>query len=429
MKLSPFRPVLLILATVILCLGCVTTPEPEAPELVEPLPGGRPPESAPDRPGPQVLAGWYASWSAYGRDFPVQRIEAGKLTHLYFAFASLEADGAIVPDDPAVDVERVFGVEPEGLAYHGHFAQLQALRAANPGLKLVVSLGGSAQGGRFAALAADPVERQRLAAAAVDFLERYGFDGLDLDWEFPVRADRENVLALVTELRASLGQRWLSLSIGATAARLEGLDLPALAGLVDVFNLMAYDFHGGWDRRTGHQSALYPDPDDPAVRSAWLARQYNVRDAVNLCLQAGVPPKRLVLGCPAYGRAWLVADSAGDDSGEAGSDGRFLPARDEKPAGTWQAGTYDWDDLRDEGRWLPERRHFDPQSGASWYFDPASGLFVSYDDDQAVLAKARFVREWGLGGMSFWHLGADTGGSRIGLAGDMLFPSGWSAGP
>jgi chitinase len=399
-----------------LAISCATRPAVQLPVRL-----GRQAEIPAERPSGHVLAGWYAAWSARGRNFTVDQIPLDHLTHVFYAFASLDEAGMMVPGDPELDIGRVFGPEPPGLTYHGHFAQLGLLRAAQPDLRLVVSLGGGL-GARFAALAASPEGRQAFIASALAFLDRYGFDGLDLDWEFPGIADRENLRLLVAGLRQALGTRWLSLSVGATAARLGALDLAGMSGDLDAFNLMAYDFHGSWDRQTGHQSALYPDRRDPAVLAGWQAGQYNIRDAIQFCLRSGVPARKLLLGCPAYGRAWIVAAEGEPDGGPAAgsTDGRFRPAGNRKPAGTWQTGTYDWDDLRNPERWPAAERHHDPESAASWFFDPDSGLFVSHDDERSVAAKARFVRSWGLGGMSFWHLGADRTGQLPAAAAGVL---------
>ena len=290
-------------------------------------------------------------------------------------------------------------------------------------------------GSRLAALAASPEGRRRFADSVADFVVRYGFDGLDLDWEFPTIADRENVSLLVGELRRALGGRWLSLSAGATAARLAALDLPALASDLDCLNLMAYDYHGAWDGLTGHQSALYPDPLDPAVRAAWTGGRYNVHDAVQYCLRNGFPPEKLLIGCPVYGRAWYVEAIGSPVDGtvsqtDAELNGRFRPASREKPVGTWRTGTYDFDDLANDALWPPANRHHDPESRASWYYDPASGFFASWDDELSIRAKAEFVRSMGLGGMAFWQLAADREGRLPRLAASVLgiAPAGYSGG-
>lgn len=39
-------------------------------------------------------------------------------------------------------------------------------------------------------------------------------------------------------------------------------DLPLLGQNLDFFSVMSYDYHGAWERQTGHVSPLYGKPSD-----------------------------------------------------------------------------------------------------------------------------------------------------------------------
>jgi chitinase len=61
-----------------------------------------------------------------------------------------------------------------------------ALKKINPKLKTLVAIGGWNEGSaRFSLVASDPQKRGVFAKSARDFVQKYGFDGLDVDWEYP----------------------------------------------------------------------------------------------------------------------------------------------------------------------------------------------------------------------------------------------------
>jgi chitinase len=72
---------------------------------------------------------------------------------------------------------------------------------------------------------------------------------------------------------------------------------------LDYVHVMCYDYHGKWDRKTGHNAPLFSGPDDLSL---------GVADTVDHLLKRGAEPEKTVLGVPLYGRAYLL-----DDPGDA----------------------------------------------------------------------------------------------------------------
>ncbi|MBX4378829.1 hypothetical protein K4H02_27625, partial [Mycobacterium tuberculosis] len=61
--------------------------------------------------------------------------------------------------------------------------------------------------------------------------------------------------------------------------------------------MMTYDFHGAWDAKTNHQSALFDSPNDPSTGDQKL---YNSNDAIEAFISRGVPAAKLNLGIGYY---------------------------------------------------------------------------------------------------------------------------------
>ena len=54
-------------------------------------------------------------------------------------------------------------------------------------------------------------------------------------------------------------------------------------------------------------------------------------------------------------------------------------------------------------------RHWSAEAKVPWLFNPATGVWIGYDDPESVRAKAAFARDKALGGVMIWELGADDG--------------------
>lgn len=351
--------------------------------------------TAPTTPtsNPYKVVGYYPSWGP-SLNQPLSNMQVSKLTHLNYAFANVR-NGQVVLGDPANDA--------------ANFKQLKQVKAANPGLRALVSVGGWTWSGSFSDIAYTAASRQKFAASAVLFIRQYGFDGVDLDWEFPVAGglagnveravDKTNFTLLLQELRNQLdaagkadGKAYLlTIASAAFPAYVTNVELAKIASLVDWMNLMTYDFHGSWDDASGHLSALYADPNSPKGSKA----TDNVNAIVDLYLNAGVPAKKLVLGVPFYGRSWTSCDAA--------NQGLY------RPCDGATRGMYSYEQILEKG-WIDANlfvRYWSDSAKVPYLYKKTTGTFVSYEDAESIGYKTSYVKSRGLGGAMIWEMTQD----------------------
>jgi chitinase len=322
--------------------------------------------------------------------YPIDAMPASLLTHVFYAFAAIE-DGhlALPPQAPA------------------HLAALAGLKRANPGLRTVLSIGGWGAGG-FSDAALTPRSRAAFVAESLELAA--GFDGLDLDWEFPVSGgpielthrteDRRNATLLAQRLRHGLGPGRL-LTAALPAGRLqsagpydpaESYELAALADVLDFVNLMTYDFGTSFSPIATFNAPLAEVAQDPL--SPDLRRWNNVTGAVDYYERHGVPRDKLVLGVPFYGHGFRVS-SAGERAG------LYQPQ-----VGTVEVG--DWRDIKRDLLADPTwQRHRHPVARSPWLYHPGTQTFVSYEDAESIEERAMFAAGHGLRGAFTWHLAGD----------------------
>lgn len=145
------------------------------------------------------------------------------------------------------------------------------------GIKVSLALGGwnDSQGDKYSRLVRSAAARAKFIRHALDFIEKYGFEGLDLDWEYPVcwqtecnkgfADEKEGFTAWVRELSEAFKPRGLLLSTAVSPSKKiidAGYDVEELSTYFDWIAVMTYDFHGQWDKKTGHVAPLYHHPDD-----------------------------------------------------------------------------------------------------------------------------------------------------------------------
>lgn len=230
-----------------------------------------------------------------------------------------------------------------------------------------------------------------------------------MDWEYPLTSeDANDYLELLREVRGALDQAGVQQQLGgdrflltlAAPAREEiygRFPLAEIAGVVDFFNLMGYDLAGedrsGGDGRTNnvaaHQANLYPSGETPA------ATPHSVDRAVRDYLARGVPADKIVLGVPAFGRAFEQTDGLGRPFVHPPRRGSYTP------------GWWDYKDLPIEGEGGVFR---DDEAVAVWRYDACARELISYDDPGTVRDKVDYLRTLGLRGVMFWEAAGDRAG-------------------
>ena len=170
------------------------------------------------------------------------------------------------------------------------------------------------------------------------------------------------------------------------------LEAASIANIVDWINVMAYDFHGIWEPKTGHNAGLQATPGDPGPVGL------NAAASVDRYLNSGVSAQKLVLGVPFYCRSFAGV--------EAANGGLFQAHKGEGP-GTWEKGFLNYSDIAANylSRYV---RYWDNDAKVPYLYDAASKSFISYDDPASMKAKAEYIKAKGLGGGMFWEISGDT---------------------
>ncbi|KAJ2646781.1 hypothetical protein IWW40_005141 [Coemansia sp. RSA 1250] len=366
--------------------------------------------------------GYFTAWSIYDRNFMPADVPVERLTHINYGFAKLE-NHRIAVGDPWADIEKPF-TKYEAGSVQGNYGEFNnddsPVRRRNPHLRSLISVGGWTWSNGFSEMAASPETRAQFVASVGDFLQRYRFDGIDIDWEHPVEGgmdgiphsphDAYNYLVLLHELRQHLdqmprprfGRYEITIATSAAPFVYRHLDLAAISKIVDHINIMAYDYAGSWSTITGHQQNLFkPSAGDSGI---------NGHDTVSDYIRRGVPPHKIVLGVGFYGRGFSNVNSC-STSGVPGLGCAFSGV----PKGTWEEGSFDYKDLR-TNHMRPESNytiHWDDAAKAPILYSANDKVLISFDDAVAVSWKADYVLKRGLGGIMIWELSQDFQGELL----------------
>ncbi|KAH7201821.1 glycoside hydrolase [Fusarium oxysporum] len=358
----------------------------------------------------------------YDRSFYPQHIDVSHISHVLYAFLGVEPDGTVYSKDEYADFMAQFdGDTDERLGYEEHkrnaygcVKQLFLLKKSNRHLKTLLSIGGWGAGSaNFSSAASTPDRRVRFASTSVSLMWNWGFDGIDIDWEFPYNEiDAANLVLLLEAIRNELdlyartytsGHHFL-LSIAAPAApeHYKKLHLNDIGRIVDQINLMAYEYSGSWDHISGHNANLFPYK-RPVTRlnldytlTESFETSINTDYAIKDYLGAGVPAEKIVLGIPVFGRSFEDNLGVGKPFSGVGE-------------GSWrERGVWDYKALPKEGATIM----YDPNAQASFSYDQRKRELISYDTPSVVQKKAEYVLGHGLGGSMFWEASADKQGDE-----------------
>jgi chitinase len=273
-------------------------------------------------------------------------------------------------------------------------------KAHAAGVRVLVCVQGPASG--FSKVAASPEARSRFAQNVKDFILKYSYDGVDIDWEVPEsQAEVANNVLLMQALRDALPfPRYLvSMATPSEPGHWGEFGFAHLTPILDFYNVMTYDFHGPWTNHAGHNSPLFSNESDPG-------HDGSIDDSMNLYLnKLGVPPEKINLGTAFYGYEFLAGQL-------------HAPCSNcEKTTASRDYGTYIKPRIEKEG-WV---QSVDPVAMAPYlvHGNAAPG-FITYDDADSTARKVVYALDVrNLGGVFMWELSEDYDGRKQDLLDSM----------
>uniref|UniRef100_A0A2A4K931 chitinase n=1 Tax=Heliothis virescens TaxID=7102 RepID=A0A2A4K931_HELVI len=345
---------------------------------------------------------YYGTWATYRTGlgkYDVTDINPNLCTHLIYAFAGIDSEGNVISLDPYLDLPDNDGRD--------NFGKFNALKEQNPSLKTLLAVGGWNEGSsKYSVMAANSTLRQNFIDSALKMLTTHGFDGLDIDWEYPNRrdtvngeADIDNFTTLLKEVREVFDKKGLLLTAAVSAVRAaasQSYDVKAISEYLDIVNIMTYDMYGAWDSVTGHNAPLHKgEGDDDAVPEDL----YTVDQALYYWISEGCPPEKIAVGVPFYGRTFTLT-SANETGVRAPSSGAGIAGPYTGEAGF--IGYNEFCDILQTEEWT---QHFDSLAKVPYAFKNTD--WVSFDNVNSITAKVEFAKSLGITKIMMWSIETD----------------------
>lgn len=270
-----------------------------------------------------------------------------------------------------------------GLDAYARFTK--GLKEKNPYVKTLIAIGGWNEGSKkYSAMASSAPTRDTFVDSVLDFLNKYNFDGIDIDWEFPGSNgghanDRNNFNALLRQLRDQLSSvgKMLTLAVSANPRTIQsGYDIQTIVGLVDYISVMSYDYHGAFDNYTGHNAPLFAREDD-------VDPTFNVAFGINYWISNGAPAEKLNMGLPLYGRVVQLAD---DKKNEIGA--KIVGAGEEGPYST-EAGILYYREICQYLKQKEWTERWDPISMVPFMYK--GNQWVGFDNEKSLALKVSII--------------------------------------
>ncbi|XP_044718699.1 glycosyl hydrolases family 18 domain-containing protein [Hirsutella rhossiliensis] len=310
----------------------------------------------------------------YWANKELRDVDAADISHIMYAFGKVLPDGTVEQREPVADVGSTTQTENAG----GKWAQLFLFKQANPHVKTVLSIGGwpkDEEKAWFASAASTVESRERFVETATQLMLDGGFDGLDIDWEYPVGAkeskDHAELLKALRQKLDGLKESYsgyhflLTLATSASSWWHSHLSFDDLIPVLDFWYIMAYDYTGSWGDVLLHNANLFRSKKNPN------GTQMSTDEGIEALKTKGISASKMVLGLPSY--AQVFRD--------------LLQPGDKKTTRNFVASESLKDMKLDE-------------------FD------ITCDDEATIATKAQYVKDKGLAGTFMWDVNHDLPGKN-----------------
>ncbi|XP_055344408.1 chitinase-3-like protein 1 [Paramacrobiotus metropolitanus] len=374
---------------------------------------------------------YYAAWSTYrvgkARFLP-RHIDASLCTIIYYAFGDIHLDTVgsanAIPSvqttpKPTFGFLTKAGASPyfnASLSVMDSAMEIRYVRRSYPNIKLVLSVGGWGTVNSFNAIAASSELRKFFISSMISVVRQIGYDGLDISWEYPAKKDLQYATLLFSEIREQLnieaqnsGKPRLIFTAAVTNTSIEGYNVAEMIKNLDLINIMAYDLHNPLmePTETGHHSQLFPPLSNTSST--------NVKDVVEGWEKAGAPKSKIVVGLATYGDTWNLTSP--------GSFGLGAPAAGHGPLGfyTRSPGYLAYYEICEKIR-SGELLAITPPDIQTPYAHSANGKWwISYEDENSLRTKVRWVTGKGYGGIFVWDITFDDFFGNCGVKYPLLY--------
>jgi chitinase len=365
---------------------------------------------------PRRIIGYFTAWR-HGKNgqpaYLVNNIPWNRVTHVNYAFAHVDAQNRIsigtptAANNPATNMTwpGIAGGEMDpAYAYTGHFNLLNKFKKANPNVKTLISVGGWAETGgyfddtgarvdaggfyRMTTTASNGVNTAGIntfADSVVAFLRQYGFNGVDIDYEYPTsnnlagnpldfaQADAKRAglnasyQALMRTLREKLDAasaadgKYYLLTVAAPSSGwlLRGMESYQALQYLDYVNMMTYDLHGAWNQYVGPNAALFDNGDDGELTAAGVYGAYSGIGYLNTdwayhYFRGAMQSGRINVGVPYYTRGWRGVTGGTNGLWGTAPKTSNCPPGTQSPCGNGAVGIDNlWHDLNASGQEEP----------------------------------------------------------------------------
>jgi chitinase len=351
------------------------------------------------------IIGYYPSWQWYDREKMVRpaTIKYKKYSIINYAFFQPQPDGSLKGTDAWADQNLLEGEVDWKTKKSNPATSLVTLAHQNK-VKVMISVGGWTLSEVFPALSANPITRANFAHHCRQLIEKYNIDGIDIDWEYPgytehggTTHDKKNFTLLLRQIRDTLTvcglkknkKYLLTAALGASPQNMANVEWKSVSKILDIMNIMSYDYNGSWSKSAGHNSPLYPAHASDTILNldASISR---------LIKKYKVPAHKIAAGVAFYGR-----------SVKTDGTGLFAPTTKMPDNATF---------ADDEGSPLfynivkkhkQFKNYWDADANVPFMVDVGGGTFLSYDNKKSILKKAEYIVKKGLRGAIIWEITGD----------------------
>ncbi|XP_050295131.1 acidic mammalian chitinase-like [Anthonomus grandis grandis] len=337
---------------------------------------------------------YHGTWSYYrtgNGKFTFSDVPANLCTHYIYTFVGLNSTSLeVISLDTWLDIDL------------GGFTSAINLKQTNPDLKVILAVGGWNEGSaKYSTMASTATGRATFIASALNLVQTYGFDGFDLDWEYPARrdstntADKENFASLVKEFYEVFNPLGLlvTAAVSATPSSVDiSYDVPVLSEYLDIINVMTYDFHGAFDSFVAHNAPLYS-----SSKLGSTYADYSLNASINGWIERGASPSKLALGVPFYGRNNVLTNASNNTPGSAATGTGLYAGPYTATSGFW--GYNEIVEILAAGGWTEV---WDDEQQVPYAYNNTSWL--SYDNPDSITLKVEFAKSLGLNGIMLWSI-------------------------